>query len=81
MTTGTLLKWGALSLPTELVAPCGRGFELSWRRKKKAIGTCHNSTSEWVEGPGVGPSQKVLRNFSNKIKKASKINLRSFINF
>ena len=57
---GLLLKWGALSLPTELVAqlvvrvlptsirvPLGRGFELSWRRKKRAVGTCRNSTYEW----------------------------------
>ena len=58
---GPILKWGALSLPTELVSgsesaahfnigPCGRGFELSWRRKKKAIGTCHNSICEWDHG-------------------------------
>ena len=56
---GLLQKWGALSLPTELAhlvvrvlptsvrVPLGRGFELSWRRKKRAVGTCSNSTYEW----------------------------------
>ena len=31
-------------LPTSIRVPLGRGFELSWRRKKRAVGTCRNST-------------------------------------
>ena len=34
-------------LPTSIRVPLGRGFELSWRRKKMAVGTCRNSTYEW----------------------------------
>ena len=33
-------------LPTSIRVPLGRGFELSWRRKKMAVGTCRNSTYE-----------------------------------
>ena len=35
------------ALPTSIRVPLGRGFELSWRRKKRAVGTCRNSTYEW----------------------------------
>ena len=42
------------SAPHFNIGLCGRGFELSWRRKKKAIGTCHNSIYEWDP-----PSDKV----------------------
>ena len=42
------------SFPHFNIGPCGRGFELSWRQKKKAIGTCHNSICEWDP-----PSDKV----------------------
>ena len=45
-----ILKWGALSLPTELaqlvvrvlpisICPCGIGFELSRRRNKSSVGS------------------------------------------
>ena len=35
-------------LPTSIRVPLGRGFKLSWRRKKRAVGTCRNSTYEWT---------------------------------
>ena len=34
-------------LPTSIRVLLGRGFELSWRRKKRAVGTCRNNTYEW----------------------------------
>ena len=34
-------------LPTSIRVPLDRGFKLSWRRKKRAIGTYRNSTYEW----------------------------------
>ena len=34
-------------LPTSIRVPLGRGFELSWRRKKRAVRTCRNNTYEW----------------------------------
>ena len=33
--------------PTSIRVLLGRGFELSWRRKKMTVGTCCNSTYEW----------------------------------
>ena len=45
---------GSESAPHFNIGSCGRGFELSWRRKKKTIGTCHNSICEWDP-----PSDKV----------------------
>ena len=64
---GPILKWGALSLsvgsesaPHFNIGPCGRGFELSRRRKKRAIGTCLNSpVSEWSP-PAGRPRGRVL---------------------
>ena len=35
------------------IGPCGRGFELSRRRKKRAIGTCpYSPVSEWSPPAG-----------------------------
>ena len=31
-------------LPTSISVPLGCGFELSWRRKKRVVGTFRNST-------------------------------------
>ena len=66
-----ILKWGALSLPTGLVAqfvvrvlpisicPCGLGFELSRRRKKRTrdmplqpVSEWDHPSSEWAMGWG-----------------------------
>ena len=39
---------GSESTPHFNIGPCGRGFELSRRRKKRAIGTCpYSPVSEW----------------------------------
>ena len=46
---------GSESAPHFNIGPCGRGFELSWRRKKKVIGTFHNSICEWETTKWVGP--------------------------
>ena len=44
---------GSESVPHFNISPCGRGFELSRRRKKRAIGTCHYSpVSEWSTPAG-----------------------------
>ena len=52
---------GSESAPHFNIGPCGRGFELSRRRKKRAIGTCpYSPVSEWsppAGRPRVGPSQ------------------------
>ena len=41
------------SAPHFNIGPCGRGFELSRRRKKRAIGTCpYSLVSEWSPPAG-----------------------------
>ena len=53
---GTVIKVAQLVvrvLPTSIRVPLGRGLKLSWRRKKRAVGTCRNSTYEWDPWKGV----------------------------
>ena len=46
-------KVGSESAPHFNIGPCGRGFELSRRRKKRAIGTCpYSPVSEWSPPAG-----------------------------
>ena len=44
---------GSESAPHFNIGPCGRGLELSRRRKKRAIGTCpYSPVSEWSPPAG-----------------------------
>ena len=59
-TPGPTRRWapltssiGSESAPHFNIGPCGRGFELSWMRKKRAIGTCpYSPVSEWSPPAG-----------------------------